>query len=84
MGVLSHFFEQRAVDSNEDDNDDSKTLDYWELKDPNMAVPWTIVWAPHTANLVFATTFKVEVKYPQHLDFETKIIEFDNESEDEI
>ena len=42
------------------------------------------MWAPHTANLVFATTFKGNIKDPQHLDFETKITEFDDESEDKI
>ena len=42
------------------------------------------VWASHTANLVFVMTFKGEVKDPQHLDFKTKITEFDDESEDEI
>ena len=39
---------------------------------------------PHSANLVFATTFKGNIKDPQHLDFETKIIEFDDEREDEL
>ena len=34
--------------------------------------------------LVFATTFKGNVRDPQHLDFETKITEFDDESEDKI
>ena len=84
MEVLDHFFRQRPVDSNDDDGDDSKTLDCWELKDPNRATTWTTLWAPHTSNLVFATTFKGDVKDPQHLDFETKIIEFDDESEDKI
>ena len=32
MEVLDHFFRQRPVDSNNDDGDDSKTLDCWELK----------------------------------------------------
>ena len=82
--VLDHFFRQRPVDSDDDDGDDSKTLDCWELKDPNRAATWTTLWAPHTANLVFATTFKGDVKDPQHLDFETKITEFDDESEDKI
>ena len=49
-----------------------------------MAATWTTLWAPHTANLVFTTTFKGDVKDPQHLDFETKITEFDDESEDKI
>ena len=49
-----------------------------------MAATWMTVWAPHTANLVFAKTFKGEVKDPQNLDFETKITEFDDKSEDEI
>ena len=84
MEVLDHFFRQRAMDSIEDDGDNNKTLDYWELKDPNMAATWTTMWAPHIANLVFVTTFKGEVKKPQHLDFETKIIEFDDESKDKI
>ena len=84
MEVLDHFFRQRPVDSDGDDGDDSKTLDYWELKDPNRATTWTTLWAPHIANLVFASTFKGDVKDPQHLDFETKITEFDNESEDKI
>ena len=82
--VLDHFFRQRPVDSDDDDRDDSKTLDCWELKDPGRAATWTTLWAPHTANLVFATTFKGDVKDPQHLDFETKITEFDDESEDKI
>ena len=80
--MLAHFFRQRPVDSDDNDGDDSKTLDYWELKDPNRAATWTILWAPHTSNLVFATTFKDDVKDPQHLDFETKITEFDDESKD--
>ena len=84
MEVLDHFFRQRPVDSDDDDGDDSKTLDCWELKDPSRAATWTTLWAPHTANLVFATTFKGNVKDPQHLDFETKITEFDDESEDKI
>ena len=82
--VLDHFFRQRPMDSDDDDKDDSKTLDCWELKDPNRAATWTTLWAPHTANVVFATTFKGDVKDPQHLDFETKITEFDDESEDKI
>ena len=45
---------------------------------------WTTLWAPHTTNLVFAMTFKDDVRDPQHLDFEMKITEFDNESEDKI
>ena len=56
----------------------------WKLKDPNMTTKWTTVWAPHTANLVFAMTFKGKVKDPQHLDFKTKITEFDNKSKDKI
>ena len=72
------------MDFDEDNGDDSKTLDCWELKDPNMAATWTIVWMPHTANLVFVTTFKGMVKEPQHLDFKTKITEFDDENKDEI
>ena len=84
MEVLDHFFRQRPVDSDDDDGDDSKTLDCWKLKDPNRAAMWTTLWAPHTSNLVFATTFKGDVKDPQHLDFETKITEFDDESEDKI
>ena len=84
MEVLDHFFRQRPVDSDDDDGDDNKTLDCWELKDPNRAATWTTLWAPHTTNLVFATTFKGDVKDPQHLDFETKITEFDDESEDKI
>ena len=84
MEVLDHFFKQQPVDSDDDDGDDSKTLDCWELKDPNRAATWTTLWAPHTSNLVFATTFKDDVKDPQHLDFETKITEFDDESEDKI
>ena len=84
MEVLDHFFRQRPVDSNDDDGDDSKTLDCWELKDPNRAATWTTLWAPHTSNLVFAMTFKGDVMDPQHLDFETKITEFDDESEDKI
>ena len=44
----------------------------------------TILWALHTVNLVFATTFKGKVKDLQNLDFETKITEFDDESEDKI
>ena len=84
MEVLNHFLRQQDVNSDNDDGDDSKTLDYWELKDPNMAATWTTVWAPHTTNLVFATTFKGKVKDPQHLDFETKITEFDDESKDKI
>ena len=84
MEVLDHFFKQRPVDSDDDDGDNSKTLDFWELKDPNRAAMWTTLWAPHTANLVFATTFKGSVRDPQHLDFETKITEFDDESEDKI
>ena len=72
------------MDSDDDDGDDSKTLDYWELKDPNRAATWTTLWAPHTANLVFAMTFKDDVRDLQHLDFETKITEFDDESEDKI
>ena len=83
MEVLDHFFRQRPVDSDDDNWDDSKTLECWELKDPNKAATWTL-WAPHTANLVFATTFKGDVRDPQHLDFETKITEFDDESEDKI
>ena len=84
MEVFDHFFRQRPVDSDDDDGDDNKTLDCWELKDPNRAATWTTLWAPHTANLVFATTFKGDVKNPQHFDFETKITEFDDESEDKI
>ena len=84
MEVLDYFFRHQAMDSNEDDGDDSKTLDSWELKDPNMAPTWMTVWALHTANLVFPTTFKGKVKEPQHLNFETKITEFDDKSEDEI
>ena len=84
MEVLHHFFRQRPVDSDDDDRDDSKILDCWELKDPNKAATWTTLWAPHTVNLVFATTFKGNVKDPQHLDFETKITKFDDESEDKI
>ena len=82
--VLDHFFRQRPVDSDDDDGDDNMTLDCWELKDPNRDATWTTLWASHTANLVFAMTFKGDVKDPQHLDFETKIIEFDNKSEDKI
>ena len=84
MEVLDHFFRQQAENSDEDDSDDSKTLDCWELKDPNMAATWMTVWASHTANLVFVTTFKGKVKDPQHLDIKTKITEFDDESEDVI
>ena len=84
MEVLDHFFRQRPVVSDDDDRDDSKTLDCWELKDPNRAATWTTLWAPHTTNLVFATTFKGDVRDPQHLDFKTKITEFDDESEDKI
>ena len=84
MEVLDHFLRQRPVDSDDDDEDDSKTLDCWELKDPNRVATWTTLWAPHTSNLVFATTFKGNVKDPQHLDFETKITEFDDKSEDKI
>ena len=84
MEVLDHFFRQRPIDSDDDDGDDSKTLDCWELKDPGRAATWTTLWAPHTANLVFATTYKGNVKDPQHLDFETKITKFDDESEDKI
>ena len=84
MEVLDHFFRQRPIDSDDDDGDDSKTLDCWELKDPNRAAMWTTLWAPHTANLVFTTIFKGDIKDPQHLDFETKIIEFDDKSEDKI
>ena len=84
MEVLDHFFRQRPVDLDDDDGDDSKTLDCWELKDPGRAATWTTLWAPHIANLVFTTTFKGDVKDPQHLDFETKITEFDDESEDKI
>ena len=72
------------MDSNEDDGDDSKTLDYWKLKDLNMATTWTTVWVLHTTNLVFAMTFKSEVKDRQHLDFKTKITKFDDKSEYEI
>ena len=82
--VLDHFFRQRPVDSDDDDGDDNKTLDCWELKDPSRAATWTTLWAPHTANLVFATTFKGNIKDPQHLDFETKITEVDDEREDKI
>ena len=82
--VLDHFFRQRPVDSDDNDGDDNKTLDCWELKDPNRAATWTTLWAPHTANLIFATTFKGDVRDPQHLDFETKITEFDNKSKDKI
>ena len=82
--VLDHFFRQQHVDSDDDDGDDNKTLDCLELKDPNRAATWTTLWALRTANLVFATTFKGDVKDPQHLDFKTKIIEFDDESEDKI
>ena len=84
MEVLDHFFKQRTVDSDEDNGDDSNTLDCWELKDPNMATIWTTVWAPHTTNLVFVMTFKGEVNDPQHLDFKTKITKFDDKSEDVI
>ena len=49
-----------------------------------MAATWMTVWTPHIANLVFATTFKGKVKDPQHLDFETKITEFDDKSKDKI
>ena len=35
--VLDHFFKQRSEDLDDDDGDDSKTLDCWELKDPNRA-----------------------------------------------
>ena len=79
MRELQHFYQQRAVSPDDDDGDDSKQLDCWELKDPSMAMTWTTLLAPHTAHLVFATTFKGEVKDPQHLDFETKITEFDDE-----
>ena len=84
MEVLDCFFRQQAVDSDEDDGDDSKTLDCWELKDPNMAATWMTMWTSHTANLVFATTFKGEVKDPQHIDFKTKITKFDDESKDVV
>ena len=84
MEVLDHFFRQQIVDSDDDDGDDSKTLDCWELKDPNRAATWTTPWALHTANLVFATTFKGDVRDPQHLDFKTKITEFDDGSKDKI
>ena len=84
MEVLDHFFRQQPMDSDDDDGDDSKTLDCWELKDPNRAATWTTPWAPHTANLVFATTFKGDVRDPQHLDFKTKITKFDNGSKDKI
>ena len=84
MEMLGHFFRQRAMDFDEDDGYDSKMLDCWELKDPNMAAIWTTVWAPHTANLVFATTFKGKVKDTQHLDFKMKITEFDDESDNEM
>ena len=53
MEVLNHFFRQQAVGSDEDNGDNSKILDCYELEDPNMAATWTTVWAFHTANLVF-------------------------------
>ena len=41
MEVLNHFFRQQAVDSDNDNSDNSKTLDCWEFKDSNMAAMWT-------------------------------------------
>ena len=72
------------MDSDDDDGDDSKTLDCWELKDPNKGATWTTLCAPHTANLVFATTSKGDIKDPEHLDLETKITESNDESKDKI
>ena len=62
--VLDYFFRQQPVDLDDDDGDDIKTLDCWELKNPNRVAMWTTLWAPHTANLVFAMTFKRDVKDP--------------------
>lgn len=80
IGILNHFFQPRVLNSEEDDGDDSRSLDSWELKDPEMATTWTTLWAPHTSHLVFATSFRGDVNDPQHLDFETKITDFDDES----
>jgi hypothetical protein len=53
-----HFYKQRPINPDEDDGDDSKRLDCWELKDPHMAATWTTLLAPNAAHLVFATSFK--------------------------
>ena len=76
---LKHFYKERARCSEDDDKDDIKLLECWELRDTHMATTWTTLLVPHRSHLVFATNFKGEVKDPQHLDFETKITEFDDD-----
>lgn len=77
---LKHFYQPRAIDLEDDEGDDIQHLDCWELKDPHMAKSWTTLLAPNAAHLVFATSFRGEVEDPQHLDFETKITDIDDES----
>ena len=74
---LRHFFRLRSPDSSEDEGDDSKRLDCWELAEPERAATWTVSVAPGGSHLVFAVSYKGEVQDPQLLDLETKVTDFD-------
>ena len=39
-----------ALDSDDDDGDDTKQLDCWELIDPTKTTSWTTLWSPYTTN----------------------------------
>ena len=76
---LRHFFRLRSPDETEDDGDDSKQLDCWELAEPERAATWTVSVAPGGSHLVFAVAYKGEVRDPQVLDLETKVTDFDDD-----
>lgn len=61
----------------EDEGDDSNQLDCWELKDPSKAKSWTAQWAPHTAHLTFATSYKGPVPDPMVIDHCIKLTDFE-------
>ena len=59
---LRHFFKLRSPDSSEDDGDDSKWMECWELVKPEQAATWTVSLAPGASQiLVFAVSYKGEV-----------------------
>lgn len=80
--MLKHFFKRRQVDLEEDDGDDTKQLECWELKDPSKTVSWTALWAAHTPHLTIATSFAGNINDPMVIDVDTRITEFDPETTD--
>jgi len=83
--LLRHFLNygpERLIDSDDDNGDDTKQLDCWELIDPTKATSWTTLWSPHTVNLAFATSFGGVIKNPQCIDFDTKITKIDPKTAD--